>query len=115
MSHRPGHSSRYRSTRLPRPKSARGCKRGRRLYRREPTIIGFDATAGRLDDTGAGQTDQDQEEGAMLARILKRLDDDQAQAVVTIDLQGKSSIRTEVRRVGKECGSPFSSRWSPYH
>src|SRR3546814_20143578 len=92
MSHRPGHSSRYRSTRLPRPKSARGCKRGRRLYRREPTIIVFDATAGPLDDTGAGPTDQEQVAGPMLARILRRLDADQAPDVVTIYLQGKPSI-----------------------
>src|SRR3546814_15400180 len=29
--------------------------------------------------------------------------------------QGKEPIRSEERRVGKECGSTVRSRWSPYH
>src|SRR3546814_19346873 len=28
---------------------------------------------------------------------------------------GHAGIRSEERRVGKECGSTCSSRWSPYH
>src|SRR3546814_21001361 len=28
---------------------------------------------------------------------------------------GKSSLRSDERRVGKECGSTCRSRWSPYH
>src|SRR3546814_20154249 len=28
---------------------------------------------------------------------------------------GSSIFRSEERRVGKECGSPCRSRWSPYH
>src|SRR3546814_14578803 len=27
----------------------------------------------------------------------------------------RKNIRSEERRVGKECVSPFRSRWSPYH
>ena len=32
-----------------------------------------------------------------------------------VDKQGKASLRSEERRVGKECYSPCRSRWSPYH
>jgi len=69
-----------------------------RHYRRITAIIGSDATAGRLyaaapeaQDYPAAR-DYGADSGSILDLVLKRLDDDQAQEVVVIDLRGKSSI-----------------------
>src|SRR3546814_16055730 len=43
-----------------------------------------------------------------LRRILRA-------AIVLLGLQLTLSQRSEERRVGKGCVSPFRSRWSPYH
>ena len=34
---------------------------------------------------------------------------------VTLRLIETSDVRSEERRVGKECSEPCRSRWSPYH
>src|SRR3546814_14469799 len=38
-----------------------------------------------------------------------------AQRVAHIAREHRASVRSEERRVGKECGSTCRSRWSPYH
>src|SRR3546814_16512939 len=35
--------------------------------------------------------------------------------IVAVGRRGEPAIRSEERRVGKECGSTCRSRWSPYH
>src|SRR3546814_15946654 len=37
------------------------------------------------------------------------------QPLVFIGLEPAETVRSEERRVGKECVSTFRSRWSPYH
>src|SRR3546814_13425914 len=37
------------------------------------------------------------------------------QTLVTAELTDGGSVRSEERRVGKECVSTCRSRWSPYH
>ena len=34
---------------------------------------------------------------------------------ILVDFIGADKIRSEERRVGKECVQPCRSRWSPYH
>ena len=34
---------------------------------------------------------------------------------IEIEVEGKENIRSEERRVGKECRIGCRSRWSPYH
>src|SRR3546814_11332401 len=52
-------------------------------------------------------------------RILHRHDDEQFVEVVNSDLEDRrhaiADLRSEERRVGKECVSTCRSRWSPYH
>src|SRR3546814_16718695 len=40
---------------------------------------------------------------------------DAAEAADDGGVVGLGAVRSEERRVGKECVSPFRSRWSPYH
>src|SRR3546814_11304630 len=40
---------------------------------------------------------------------------DQGRAVASMDILFNPSVRSEERRVGKECVSTCRSRWSPYH
>ena len=40
---------------------------------------------------------------------------DAVYTVLTVDASVASRIRSEERRVGKECVQPCRSRWSPYH
>jgi ribosome-associated protein len=69
-----------------------------RHCRRITVIIGSDATAGRLHAAHPDAQDRPEakdygaEKGSILDLTLQRLDDDQAQDVVVIDLRGKSSI-----------------------
>src|SRR3546814_2476307 len=37
------------------------------------------------------------------------------QAIRDLSMEGRMTVRSEERRVGKECVSTCSSRWSPYH
>jgi hypothetical protein len=43
--------------------------------------------------------------------LIKLVDATQDTSIVTVDYNGDSDVRSEERRVGKEC----RSRWSPYH
>src|SRR3546814_2268575 len=52
--------------------------------------------------------------------ILRDVDHDRAGAAVRCDMErlvqdGAEAVRSEERRVGKECVSTCRSRWSPYH
>src|SRR3546814_18901939 len=38
-----------------------------------------------------------------------------SQFLVVADLRPTGAVRSEERRVGKECVSPCSTRWVPYH
>ena len=38
-----------------------------------------------------------------------------AKEMLTKAREGKYAVRSEERRVGKECSEPCRSRWSPYH
>ena len=40
-----------------------------------------------------------------------------AQDLYAVEVEGKKvvPVRSEERRVGKECSEPCRSRWSPYH
>src|SRR3546814_12057322 len=40
---------------------------------------------------------------------------DSAALVVVTNAEGAAKLRSEERRVGKECVSTCSTRWSPYH
>lgn len=57
----------------------------------QPAAAGIQTTSA-TDGAGSVLPLHDKDEGALLSLVLKQLDDDQAQDVVTIDLEGKSSI-----------------------
>src|SRR3546814_20284236 len=66
--------------------------------------FGFDLAIARMDvETGfiGG--------GARLTRGLSQLD------IISVDIEVRQKIRSEERRVGKECVSTCRSRWWPYH
>src|SRR3546814_18362271 len=50
--------------------------------------------------------------GADVVRIDRSIEDDYTNPVIK---RGRTAIRSEERRVGKECVRTFRSRWWPYH
>ena len=82
----------------------------RRLLRERPLVIALDevgrgALAGPV---AVGATVMD-ERGAR-RRIPQGLRDSKL-----VPEQRRADVRSEERRVGKECGYQCRSRWSPYH
>ena len=52
----------------------------------------------------------------VLARLIgQKMSEDWGQPVVIDNRPGGNTMRSEERRVGKECVSLCRSRWSPYH
>ena len=47
--------------------------------------------------------------------LLRSMERMSTEAVKILHLLGKTDVRSEERRVGKECVSTCRSRWSPYH
>src|SRR3546814_15058676 len=89
------------------------------LLPRQDRQLGQQAQGGAVDAAGFGQVDHDgvevqRGEDPLNSRIQRRTE---GQAHFTDKLQDKGAVllRSEERRVGKECVSTCRSRWSPYH
>ena len=52
---------------------------------------------------------------AAFRALLKFQADHGTSAVLIMGSTGETSLRSEERRVGKECSELCRSRWSPYH
>src|SRR3546814_11687838 len=63
---------------------------------------------------GAGESDRGQEEPVLVALQRRRWRVQHAQAVVHAPAAVQVQVRSEERRVGKECVCTCRSRWSPY-
>src|SRR3546814_20252941 len=49
------------------------------------------------------------------ARMVQKVSTPFKVVIIWGGLRGSVTLRSEERRVGKECVSPCRSRWSPYH
>ena len=76
----------------------------------EPTLIGTATVRGRLFDFGAYPGLVLDEAGSPVRGDVYEIDPDLVAVLDEIE-----EIRSEERRVGKECGDECRSRWSPYH
>src|SRR3546814_18072037 len=85
--------------------------------------FGYDV-ANRVDGNGElirGERTINEGEAVIVRRIFREFADGKSPRAIARDLNAegmpgpRGDIRSEERRVGKECVSTVRSRWSPYH
>ena len=78
--------------------------------------VRFDDSTAQVsnDEDGSGHPSRDLKLGMMVEVESSRINDATGTAKAAVIRFG-SEMRSEERRVGKECIPPCRSRWSPYH
>src|SRR3546814_15272682 len=80
------------------------------------SVIGILAALRHLQETGEGQQIETNLLSSAMSSLVNQTSAYVAGGVVPQRMgNAHLSLRSEERRVGKECVSPCRSRWSPYH
>src|SRR3546814_12338785 len=92
-------------------------EQGQRLFVQLQVLEAFGIAENQFDRPAMGKGAFQQHTGGRMLLLLAAQQAEQVQDVRRLRMAGlqQGGVRSEERRVGKECVSTCRSRWSPYH